>query len=108
MGLHYDKNNFDALFTINHTGSKFAADNNNVKLDAISIFRIGAGYTFAVNDDEDNKQDLRIGFSVFNLFDDDGVTEGDPRNVNQAGNAAFFFGRPILPRRAFLTATLNF
>jgi hypothetical protein len=42
------------------------------------------------------------------LFDDAGVTEGDPRNVNQAGDAEFFFGRPILPRRTFLTATLNF
>lgn len=106
LGLHYDNNKFDALFTLNHTGSKFAADNNNVELEAISIFRIGAGYSFNLN--EDNKESLRIGFSVFNLFDDAGVTEGDPRNVNQSGDAEFFFGRPILPRRMFLTATLNF
>ena len=108
LGLHYDKSNFDALFSLNHTGSKFAADNNNVELDAINIFRLGAGYTFDLNEDEDGSENLRIGFSVFNLFDDAGVTEGDPRNVNQAGNAEFFFGRPILPRRFFLTATLNF
>ena len=108
LGLHYDKNSFDALFTLNHTGSKFTADNNNVELDAINIFRLGAGYTFALSNDEDRNEDLRIGFSVFNLFDDAGVTEGDPRNVNQAGNAEFFFGRPILPRRMFITATLNF
>lgn len=108
LGLHYDKDSFDALFTLNHTGKKFTADNNNVELDAINIFRLGAGYTFALSDEEDRNEDLRIGFSVFNLFDDAGVTEGDPRNVNQAGNAEFFFGRPILPRRMFLTATLNF
>ena len=108
MGLHFDNSSFDGQFTLNHTGSKFTADNNNVELDAINIFRIGAGYTFNLNNDEDRNENLRIGFSVFNLFDDSGVTEGDPRNINQAGDAEFFFGRPILPRRMFLTATFNF
>lgn len=107
MGVYYDNGKFDGLFSFNHTGSKFAADNNNVELDAITIARIGAGYEFNMgNEDDDNT--LRLGFSVFNLFDDEGVTEGDPRNINQAGDAEFFFGRPILPRRFFLTATFNF
>lgn len=106
LGLYYNNKTFDAVFSANHTGSKFAADNNNVELDAINIFRLGAGYTIKM--DEENNSDVRLGFSVFNLFDDEGVTEGDPRNVNQAGNAEFFFGRPILPRRFFLTATFNF
>ena len=108
MGLHFDNSSFDGQLTLNHTGSKFTADNNNVELDAINIFRIGAGYTFNLNNDEERNENLRIGFSVFNLFDDSGVTEGDPRNINQAGDAEFFFGRPILPRRMFLTATFNF
>lgn len=108
IGLHYDNSNFDGQFTLNHTGSKFTADNNNVELEAINIFRIGAGYTFQLNKAEERNENLRIGFSVFNLFDDSGVTEGDPRNVNQAGDAEFFYGRPILPRRMFLTATFNF
>ena len=108
LGVHFDDNKFDALFSFNHTGSKFAADNNTVELDAITIARIGAGYQFKMGDNEDSDDTLRLGFSVFNLFNDEGVTEGDPRNVNQAGNAEFFFGRPILPRRFFLTATFNF
>ncbi|MDC1226489.1 TonB-dependent receptor [Algibacter sp.] len=108
IGLHYDDNQFDALFSINHTGSKFAADNNTVELGAISIARIGAGYMFKMGENEDSDDTLRLGFSVFNLFNDEGVTEGDPRNVNQAGDAEFFFGRPILPRRFFLTATFSF
>jgi iron complex outermembrane receptor protein len=108
LGLHYDNSSFDALFTLNHTGKKFTADNNNVELDAINIFRLGTGYTFGLSNDQDRNENLRLGFSVFNLFDDAGVTEGDPRNINQAGDAEFFFGRPILPRRMFLTATLNF
>ena len=108
LGVHYDDNKFDALFSLNHTGSKFAADNNTVELDAINIARIGAGYMFKMGDNEDSDDTLRLGFSVFNLFNDEGVTEGDPRNVNQAGDAEFFFGRPILPRRFFLTATFSF
>ncbi len=108
LGAYFDNSKFDALLSFNHTGSKFAADNNTVELDAITIARIGAGYMFNIGDNDDSKETLRLGFSVFNLFDDDGVTEGDPRNVNQAGAAEFFFGRPILPRRFFLTATFNF
>ncbi|WP_142784229.1 TonB-dependent receptor domain-containing protein [Changchengzhania lutea] len=108
LGVHFDDNKFDALFSLNHTGNKFAADNNTVELDAISIARIGAGYMFKMGDNEDSDDTLRLGFSVFNLFNDEGVTEGDPRNVNQAGDAEFFFGRPILPRRFFLTATFSF
>jgi outer membrane receptor protein involved in Fe transport len=107
LGVYFDNNNWDALFSLNHTGSKFAADNNSVELDAISIARLGAGYEFSMGDNDSNDT-LRLGFSIFNLFDDEGVTEGDPRNVNQAGDAEFFFGRPILPRRFFLTATFNF
>lgn len=105
LGLHFDNKKVDGVLSLNYTGSKFAADNNLVELDPISIVRIGAGYTMDLNEEKDN---LRLGFSVFNLLDTDGVTEGDPRNVNQAGDAEFFFGRPILPRRLFLTATFNF
>ncbi|MFD2542179.1 TonB-dependent receptor domain-containing protein [Lacinutrix gracilariae] len=108
LGVYFDNNQFDALFSFNHTGSKFAADNNTVELDAITIARLGAGYTFKMGENVDNDDTVRIGFSIFNLFDDEGVTEGDPRNVNQAGDAEFFYGRPILPRRFFLTATFNF
>lgn len=77
-----------------------------MELEAISIFRLGAGYTMALGEESENN--VRFGFSIFNLFDSEGVTEGDPRNVDQSGNAEFFFGRPILPRRFFLTATFNF
>ncbi|TYA70069.1 TonB-dependent receptor [Seonamhaeicola marinus] len=107
IGAYYDDGNWDALFSFNHTGSKFAADNNNVELDAITIARLGAGYEFPMGG-VDSGDTLRLGFSIFNLFNDEGVTEGDPRNINQSGTAEFFFGRPILPRRFFLTATLNF
>ena len=104
LGLFYDNGLFDANLSAVHTGSKFAADNNTIELDAITIMRLGAGYSFELGE---NNEAMRLGFYVFNLLDDDGVTEGDPRNVGQT-EEAFFFGRPILPRRVFATATFNF
>lgn len=106
LGLNYDDRKFDANFTLNHTGSKFTDDTNNVELDAITIARLGAGYTFKTQE----VNSLRLGFSVFNLFDSVGLTEGNPRAgiAGQSTDGEFFFGRPILPRRFFLTATFNF
>ncbi|MBT8280562.1 MAG: TonB-dependent receptor, partial [Muriicola sp.] len=91
---------------LNHTGSKFTDDSNNVELDAITIARLGAGYTFRTQE----VNSLRLGGSVFNLFDSVGLTEGNPRAgiAGQSADGDFFFGRPILPRRIFLTATFNF
>ncbi|RDY60292.1 TonB-dependent receptor domain-containing protein [Flagellimonas nanhaiensis] len=106
VALNFDDRKFDANFTLNHTGSKFTDDSNNVELDAITIARLGAGYTFRTED----VNSIRLGFSVFNLFDSDGLTEGNPRAgiAGQSADGEFFFGRPILPRRFFLTATFNF
>lgn len=104
LGLHYDNSKFDALLSMNHTGKKFAADNNNIELEAISILRLGAGYSMNLGE---SNETLRLGFSIFNALDSDAVTEGDPRAVGQV-EEEFFFGRPILPRRVFLTATFNF
>ncbi|MEM1119663.1 MAG: TonB-dependent receptor [Bacteroidota bacterium] len=104
IGAYYDNSQFDAFATVNFTGAKFASDNNDIELDGINIIRIGAGYTIPLGD---NQESLRLGFNVFNLGDSDGVTEGNPRALNQT-EEGFFFGRPILPRRIFFTGTLNF
>lgn len=106
FALNYDNSQFDALFSLNHTGAKFTDDTNNVELDAITIARLGAGYTFKTKDNSN----LRVGFSVFNLFDSSGLTEGNPRAgiAGQSADGDFFYGRPILPRRLFITTTFNF
>ena len=106
LSLNYDDSKFDANFGFNYTGKKFASDANTIELDAITIGRLGLGYTFG---NIDEGQTVRIGFSVFNLFDSSGITEGNPRaGAAGATEGEFFFGRPILPRRAFVTATFNF
>lgn len=106
-GLHYDANDFDASFGATYYGAKFTNNDNDIELDPFAMGRIGAGYT--IKGDEDSNESLRLGFSVFNLFDTKGLTEGNPRTAaGTTSNEAFFFGRPVLPRRLFLTATLNF
>jgi outer membrane receptor protein involved in Fe transport len=103
--LDYTTEKFDAGFSWNYTGKKFANIANSVELDAINIFRLDAGYTMPLGEDGES---LRFGISVFNLFNDNGVTEGNPRDVTQSGTGEFFVGRPILPRRTFVRATFNF
>ncbi|WP_010134129.1 TonB-dependent receptor [Ochrovirga pacifica] len=106
LGLHFDNKQFDSSITANHTGKKFSSDVNDIELDAITMVRINAGYTF---DLDGNDKSLRLGASIFNLFNNAGITEGNPR-AGAAGQTEqeFFVGRPILPRRFFVTASFNF
>ena len=106
LGIQFDDRKIDAGFILNHTGSKFTDDSNNVELDAITLARLTAGYTFPIQE----VNSVRLGVSVFNLFDSEGLTEGNPRAGigGQVDQGEFFFGRPILPRRLFFTATFNF
>ncbi len=105
LGLAYDANRIDANLSSNFIGKKFANTSNTVELEGYGIVRLDAGYTIDLGPTET----LRLGVSVFNLLDADGVTEGSPRQGNaQIGGGDFFVGRPILPRRLFLRATFNF
>ena len=104
-GVRYERDGFDANLSGNYLGSKFANDANTVELDAFSIVRLDAGYRLALGD----RESLRLGLSVFNLLNADGVTEGSPRQGDaQTGISDFFVGRPIFPRRIFLRAAFNF
>lgn len=106
VGLNYDNGAFDANISSNFLGSKFANNSNSVELDGFNIVRLDAGYK--INLGKANET-MRIGFSVFNLLDAAGVTEGSPRQGNsQVSGGNFFVGRPILPRRIFLKATFSF
>lgn len=105
LGVQYDDNMIDAGVSANFIGKKYANDANTVELDGYTILRADAGYTFALGTD----QNLRLGVSVYNLLDTEGITEGSPRQGNsQIEGGDFFVGRPILPRRIFVRATFEF
>lgn len=105
VGASYDNDVFDASISSNFMGSKFANDANTVELDGFNIVRLDAGYKFSLG----NEETLRLGVSVFNLLDTEGITEGSPRQGDaQTGTSNFFVGRPILPRRIFIRAMFDF
>ncbi len=105
LGIAFDNKKIDASITDNFIGKRFANDANTVELEAYDIMRLDAGYTASLG----QSQSLRLGVSVFNLLDSQGITEGSPRQGNsQIGGGEFFVGRPILPRRLFIRATFNF
>ena len=104
-GLYYDDGALDASFFTNYTADNFTASNNLIQLDGWNVFNVDAGYTLDLGDD----RSVRLGINVFNLFDEDAVTEGSPRqDNNQAAGGAFFVGRPVLPRRITARLTFNF
>jgi len=106
IGVNYDNSGFDVNATANILGNKFANNSNSVELEGFNIVRLDAGYTFNLGDSDEK---LRLGFSVFNLLDSAGITEGSPRQGNAQGAAGeFFVGRPILPRRLFIKAAFDF
>lgn len=105
VGLNFNNKKFDAALSHNMIGKRYANDGNTVELDSYGIMRVDLGYTFALGTSES----VRLGFSVFNVLDSQGITEGSPRQGDsQIGGGEFFVGRPILPRRFFVRATFNF
>lgn len=104
--VRFQYNNFDGALFHNYHGDNYANDSNTVDLDDYHLVRLEAGYTFEF----DAGQTMRISAHAFNLFDEEGITEGSPRQGNaQSGEPAqFFVGRPILPRRWMLRVTYDF
>ncbi|TVZ27155.1 outer membrane receptor protein involved in Fe transport [Gillisia sp. Hel_I_86] len=105
LGLDYDNTKLDGSFVYNYTGEKFSNDANSIELDAIGLANLNLGYTFNVGEADET---IRLGAQVFNLFNDNGVTEGSPRLNNSQTEEEYFVGRPVLPTRVFLNATFNF
>jgi outer membrane receptor protein involved in Fe transport len=103
-GLYYDNGRFDAALYTTHTGSTFTTEANTIQLDSYDVARVDFGYRFEWGD-----QSARVGFAVYNLFDDDGITEGSPRqDTSQTVGGAYFVGRPVLPRRYTVQLTVDF
>jgi outer membrane receptor protein involved in Fe transport len=104
-GLFYDDGRLDFSAFAYYTGDNFVASNNAIELKGWHIANLDAGYKIRLDD----RRAVRIGVNVFNLFDEDAVTEGSPRqDNNQAAGGAFFVGRPVLPRRISGRVTFNF
>ncbi len=101
--LLYANAGWDANLGLNYRGDSFGDLGNTGELDSFEFWRAGVGYTKEL----DSGSSLYFSLSVFNLTDEAGLTEGNPR----AGTAAvgdFGVGRPILPRTTYLRLRYDF
>ena len=108
IGAQFVYDAFDLSGYVNYQGDTFQDASNNVPLDAYTIARLEGGYTFETA----SADTLRLSVGVWNLFDDQGLAEGNPRagliQVAPGATAPFFNGRPILPRRVTVRLTYDF
>ena len=98
---------FDGALFWSFNGSSFADPGNGIELDPFSVVRAELGYTVPVADADT----LRVSLNVWNLFDSQGLQEGNPRaglTQSEDEDAQFFVGRPILPRRVTVRLTYDF
>jgi len=105
VGVSYSTERFDISLSDNYTAKHYVADGNKNEVDAFDIVNLNAGYTMPMGSDDET---LRLGLSVFNLFDSDGITEGSPRQGSAQTASTYFIGRPVLPRRVTLRLTYDF
>lgn len=99
LGVYYNHGPFDAALYTNYTGTDYTAETNTIQLTDYYLTSLDAGYKPIDN--------ARISLHIFNLFDSQGVSEGNPRQLNQTATT-YFVGRPVLPRRISIKASYQF
>ena len=96
FGLYFRQSIFDASLFDTYTGRTFTSDLNNIRLGGYNILRFDIGAKIPVS----GNQTLRLGLDIYNLLNNQGATEGNPRQgALQNAGQAYFVGRDILPRR---------
>ena len=91
----------DVYFTVHHLGERYSDGENKFELPAYTTIDMGVNYRF--NDT------AALHIKATNLSDELGLTEGNPRAINdvQAGYD-YYYARPILGRTISASLTLNF
>lgn len=85
----------------NYYGDRFANNSNTIVLPSFDVSSLRAAYHVS--------DSTEITLAVQNLFDDIGLTEGNPRtDETSVAQGAVFLARPILPRRTTLAIDFSF
>src|SRR5256884_7624820 len=104
-GLYVRYRGFDGSFYDSYTGRTFTSDLNNIELPSYHIFRLDLGYARTFT----GGARARLGLTVYNLFDNQAVSEGSPRQGTlQNAGQAYFIGRQVLPRRIAARLSYDF
>jgi outer membrane receptor protein involved in Fe transport len=99
-GLYYNHGPLDAAIYTNYTGTDYTSETNAVGLAPYYLTSLDIGVKPI--------ESTRVSLHIFNLFDSQGVSEGNPRQLNQTAATPYFVGRPVLPRRISVRASYKF
>jgi iron complex outermembrane recepter protein len=104
--LSYERQGFDLMASWSYLGPRFADDANLVRLQSFGLVSGAVGYSAPLG----ANRSIRIGVNVYNLFDDHGLTEGDPRLAAGVDPQQFPYAnaRPVLPRRVKVDLMYSF
>ena len=91
--LGYQYGPWYGVFGNTYLSDTYANNANTIRLDSFHLSSLSLGYEFR------KISGLRAQFSVFNLFNSQGITEGSPRQGDSQTLEDYFIGRPVLPRR---------
>lgn len=99
LTVGYDWSKTSVAANYNHYGKRFANASNTIELPDFGIWTFTGSHQLTAR--------LGLEAAVVNAFDDNGLTEGNPRLDEDSVNAgAVFLARPVLPRR--FTVSLDF
>ncbi|ATC96542.1 TonB-dependent receptor [Pseudoalteromonas tunicata] len=97
----YYFNNGDVYLTMHHLGDRFSDGENKFELPAYTTWDAGVNYQFTSS--------LRLHVKAANLTDEIGLTEGNPRAINdQQAGYEYYYARPILGRTISASLTFDF
>ena len=96
---HFDQGN--VYLTVHHLGARFSDGQNDFELPAYTTFDAGIIYQF--------NEALSLHVKGTNLSDEIGLTEGNPRSINdQQAGFDYYYARPILGRTFTASLTYDF
>lgn len=96
---YFDKG--DVYLTMHHLGDRYSDGENRFELPAYTTWDAGVNYHLADN--------IRLHIKGTNLTDEIGLTEGNPRAINdQQAGYEFYYARPILGRTFTASVTFDF
>ncbi|MFC4231501.1 TonB-dependent receptor [Parasediminibacterium paludis] len=103
--LEYKAGGFAFRFNNFYNGRRFADDANTTSFAPYNLSKIDVSYTLKGA----KKETVSFNVGIFNLFDNDGITEGNfTAGTTQLNNQKYFIGRPVLPRSFYARTILNF
>ena len=100
--LSFTQDPWHANLSNTYVSDTYANNANTIKLKAYHLTNATLEYRVR------SIEELTLSLSIFNLFDNRGITEGSPRQGDNQAIGEYFVGRPVLPMRTTLSFSYRF